>query len=379
MKFIVSSDAWKGTLSSQEATRAIAQGLQSVNPKLEIIEFPIADGGLGTLDALMSATKGTYKTVQVDDPLGRKVEAKYGITGFSRKTCVIEMAQASGFHYVAREEQNPRFASTYGTGQLIKEALDQGHRNFILAIGGSATNDGGAGMLRALGMKFLDAQGEEMSGDLLQLKQLERLDDQDFDGRLQECTFAVISDVQIPYVGPEGATLLYGETKGVSPEEQDAIEEAINRLADVIETHTGLRLHDRPGAGAGGGLGGAVQAFFPAKWYHGIDFVLKRAGWENALSGVTHVITGEGRLDRHTFLEGKGPHGVAKFAAEHGLPTTLFAGSTDSDVVEEALSIFHEVVTVTTSSSELERALQEPEETLKHAAARWYEHKYLQE
>lgn len=376
MKFIVSSDAWKTTLTSQEATRAIAQGLQSADPKLEVIEFPIADGGEGTLDALMSATKGTYKTATVRDPLGRKVEAKYGVTGLSRHTCVIEMAQASGFSYVKKHEQNPRLASTYGTGELIRAALDEGHRNFILAIGSSATNDGGAGMLRALGLKFLDSGGNEMSGDLLQLQQLESLDDQEFDSRLQECTFAVVSDVQIPYIGPQGATHLYGETKGVRQEDTAGVEAALSRLADVIEKHTGVRLHERAGAGSGGGLGGAVQAFFPTKWYHGIDFVLKRSGWENALSGVTHVITGEGRLDQHTFLEGKGPHGVSKFAAERGLPVTLFAGSAAHDAVEDATDLFKEVVLLAQTESEINHALDHPEEALKQAAARWYSEKF---
>ncbi|WP_392454871.1 glycerate kinase [Chryseomicrobium aureum] len=372
MKFIISSDAWKTTLTSKQATRAIAQGLQSVDPTLEIVEFPIADGGEGTLDALMNATRGTYKTATVHDPLGRPVEAKYGVTGLSRHTCVIEMAQASGFSYVKKHEQNPRLASTFGTGELIRAALDEGHRNFVLAIGSSATNDGGAGMLRALGLKFLDKEGQEMSGDLVQLKHLDRLDDAEFDKRLQECTFAVVSDVQIPYIGPQGATRLYGETKGLQAEESEEVEAALQQLADVIEAHTGVRLHDRAGAGSGGGLGGAVQAFFPTKWYHGIDFVLKRSGWENALSGVTHVITGEGRLDAHTFLEGKGPHGVAKFAGDKGLPVTLFAGSGDIDVAEEANDVFNEVVVLATSEKEVEQALEKPEEVLRQAAARWY-------
>lgn len=372
MKIIISSDAWKTTLSSKEATRAIAKGLQSVDPTLEIVEFPIADGGEGTLDALMSATKGTYKHATVHDPLGRPVEAKYGVTGLSRHTCVIEMAQASGFSYVKKHEQNPRLASTFGTGELIRAALDEGHRNFILAIGSSATNDGGAGMLRALGLKFLDETGHEMSGDLLQLQKLDRLDDGEFDKRLQDCTFAVISDVQIPYLGPEGATRLYGETKGVRLEETADVEAALNRLADVIESHTGVRLHNRAGAGSGGGLGGAVQAFFPTKWYHGIDFVLKRSGWENALSGVTHVITGEGRLDQHTFLEGKGPHGVAKFAGDKGLPVTLFAGSADLNQSLEETKIFDEVIVLSKTEVELDQALSHPEIALQQAAARWY-------
>lgn len=372
MKIIVSSDAWKGTLTSKQATRALAQGIQSADPTVDVVEFPIADGGEGTLDTLMNATKGTYKTARVEDPLGRSIEAAYGVTGLSRHTCVIEMAQASGFSYVKKEEQNPRLASTYGTGQLIKAALDEGHRNFILAIGSSATNDGGAGMLRALGMKFIHKQGQEISGDLLQLQELERLDDTAFDSRIQDCTFAVISDVQIPYVGPGGATALYGETKGVHPDDKQDVEAALKRLADVIETHTGFRLHDRPGAGAGGGLGGAVQAFFPAKWYHGIDFILKRSGWENSLSGVTHVVTGEGRLDSHTFLEGKGPHGVAKFASERGLPCTLFAGSAEEGATEEALTLFDEVVLMGSTQTEVDRSVHEPEHIIKQAAAKWF-------
>lgn len=372
MKIIVSSDAWKGTLTSRQATRALAQGIQSVDPTVEVVEFPIADGGEGTLDALMNATKGSYKTARVEDPLGRTIEAAYGITGLSRHTCVIEMAQASGFSYVKKEEQNPRLSSTYGTGQLIKAALDEGHRNFILAIGSSATNDGGAGMLRALGMKFINKQGEAFSGDLLQLKELERLDDSAFDERIQECTFAVISDVQIPYVGPGGATALYGETKGIHPDDKQHVEESLQRLADVIEGHTGLRLHDRPGAGAGGGLGGAVQAFFPSKWYHGIDFILKRSGWENSLSGVTHVVTGEGRLDSHTFLEGKGPHGVAQFASERGLSCTLFAGSAEEGATEEALTLFDDVVILASTPFEIDQALHDPENMIKQAAAKWF-------
>lgn len=372
MKIIVSSDAWKGTLTSKQATRALAQGIQSADPTVEVVEFPIADGGEGTLDALMNATKGTYKTARVEDPLGRSIQAAYGVTGLSRHTCVIEMAQASGFSYVKKEEQNPRLASTYGTGQLIKAALDEGHRNFILAIGSSATNDGGAGMLRALGMKFINEHGQEISGDLLQVKDLARLDDSAFDSRIQECTFAVVSDVQIPYVGPGGATALYGETKGVHPDDKQDVEAALKQLADVIESHTGLRLHDRPGAGAGGGLGGAVQAFFPSKWYHGIDFILKRSGWENSLSGVTHVVTGEGRLDAHTFLEGKGPHGVAKFASERGLPCTLFAGSAEEGVGEEALTLFDEVVVVASTEANIVRAFTDPQNVIKQAAAKWF-------
>ncbi|MGG1572169.1 glycerate kinase [Fictibacillus sp. NRS-1165] len=325
MKIVIAPDSYKGSVSAVEAAEAIERGVRNADPSIQTILVPAADGGEGTLDTLVSATGGRKKTVRVTGPLHNDLNAEYGILG-DEKTCVIEMASASGLCLVSPEHLNPLTATTYGTGQLMKQALDDGFRSFVLAIGGSATNDGGAGMLQALGLKFLDENGSSIPFGGGELHKIKKIDLSGFDQRVKECSFLIASDVQNPLVGKEGASAVFGPQKGATEEMVKILDDNLVHWADLVEQATGVRLHDMPGAGAAGGIGGAFQAFFPAQMKRGVDVVTEYAGLPQALDGADLVITGEGRVDYQT-ASGKTPMGVAQLAKESNVPTLILAGS----------------------------------------------------
>ncbi|MDN4524226.1 glycerate kinase [Fictibacillus fluitans] len=330
MKIVIAPDSYKGSLSAMEAAAAIQRGVKKADPSIETVLVPSADGGEGTMDTLVAATGGEKKEVRVTGPLGQDVTASYGILG-DAGMCVIEMAEASGLCLLSEEELNPLAASTFGTGQLIKQALDDGFRSFILAIGGSATNDGGAGMLQALGMKLLDRNGTEIGPGGGELVHLEAIDDSEFDQRIKESTFLIASDVENPLVGKSGASAVFGPQKGATAEMVSVLDQNLCHWADQVEGLTGIRLHDLPGAGAAGGIGGAFLAFFSAQMKRGVDIVTEYAGLPEALQGADLVITGEGRVDSQT-ASGKTPMGVAQKAIEKNVPTFILAGSVGDGV-----------------------------------------------
>ncbi|MDM5340193.1 glycerate kinase [Fictibacillus enclensis] len=330
MKIVIAPDSYKGSLSAMEAAAAIERGIKKADPSIETVIVPAADGGEGTMDTLVAATAGEKKEVRVTGPLGQEVVASYGVLGDTRM-CVIEMAEASGLCLLTQEELNPLASTTFGTGQLIKQALDDGFRSFILAIGGSATNDGGAGMLQALGMKLVDKNGAEIGSGGGELSCLEVIDDTGFDQRIKESTFLIASDVENPLVGKSGASAVFGPQKGATAEMVNVLDQNLSHWADKVEELTGTRLHDLPGAGAAGGIGGAFQAFFSAQMKRGVDIVTEYAGLPEALDGATLVITGEGRVDFQT-ASGKTPMGVAQKAKEKDVPTVILAGSVGDGV-----------------------------------------------
>jgi len=325
MKIVIAPDSFKGSMSSVEAANSIEKGILRAFPEAETILLPVGDGGEGTLDTLVAATKGSTVSVHVKGPLGNLVEAEYGILG-DGKTCVIEMAKASGLALVPSSQLNPLKATTYGTGELIKKALDDGYKSFILALGGSATNDGGAGMLQALGLKLHDENGEEIGLGGAELIRVASIDKLTFDSRIAECKFLIASDVQNPFIGPNGASNVFGPQKGASPKDVEFLDGCLSNFAEVIEKTTGVHLHDLPGAGAAGGIGGAFQAFFPSNMKRGIDVVIEYIRLNQLIEGADLVITGEGKVDFQT-ASGKTPMGVAQAALSKNIPTIILAGS----------------------------------------------------
>lgn len=345
LKIVVASDSFKGSLSSIQAGEAIAEGIRRRLPNADIHVFPVADGGEGTMDSLVHATGGRIVDVIVTGPLGKDVIAQYGCLGDGR-TCVIEMASASGIVLVDKAELNPLLATTYGTGELIRHALDAGFRDFILGIGGSATNDGGIGMLQALGMKLLDSAAHSVGLGGAAVGDIERIDASHWDARIRESTFTIASDVENPLVGPSGASAVFGPQKGADPHMVDKLDASLQHFADVVEQYTGIRLHNRPGAGAAGGLGGAFQAFFPSRMERGIDVVLAYIGLREAMNDADVVFTGEGKLDAQT-ASGKTPMGVAQLAKQFNIPVFAMAGAVGQGIdilYDHGITSVHSIV-----------------------------------
>lgn len=324
MKIVIAPDSFKGSLSSVEVVTFVEAAIRAVDKDAEIVRLPIADGGEGTVEAFRLSVGGEADTETVTGPLGQKVQASYCI--LPDGTAVIEMAQASGLTLLREEELDPVRATTYGTGELIRHALDRGCRQFIIGIGGSATNDGGAGMARALGARFLDRAGRELPPGGGALDRLDRIDCDGLDRRLYESRFLVASDVSNVLCGPEGATAVYGPQKGVTPQLMDKLDGALANYARVIRDQLGIDVADRPAAGAAGGLGAGLMAFCRAQVRPGIDIVLDAARFEEALEGASLVITGEGRVDGQS-AQGKVPFGVATRVKRFGpIPVVALAG-----------------------------------------------------
>ncbi|MGN1402341.1 MAG: glycerate kinase [Bacillus sp. (in: firmicutes)] len=366
LKIVIAPDSFKGSMSSFTAAQAIEEGVLAALGKAETVLMPVADGGEGTMDSLVAATGGRLIPVQVTDPLLRPVDAAYGVLG-DGKTCVIEMASSSGICLLDDNELDPMRTTTYGTGELIKKALDDGFRSFILAIGGSATNDGGAGMLQALGMRLLDSSGESIGYGGGELREAVEIDDTHFDVRVAASDFVIASDVQNPLVGLNGASFVYGPQKGASVEEVGILDRNLSHLADLIELKTGLRLHEQPGAGAAGGIGAAFQAFFPSRTERGIEVVMKYAGLARKMAGADCVITGEGQTDFQT-ASGKTPMGVAKLAKEFGLPVFVLAGSVGSGIGELYKYGVTSIQSIINRPMSLQEAMEKGPELLKDAA-----------
>lgn len=366
MKIVIAPDSFKGSLSALEAAKAIEKGVKKARPDAETVLVPVADGGEGTLDSLVSATDGRKVQVNVKGPLRKTVQAEYGVLG-DEETCVIEMASASGLCLIEPSQLNPFITTTYGTGELIKKALDNGFRRFILAIGGSATNDGGAGMLQALGMKLLDADGQSIRFGGGALRELAQIDASEFDTRIAESEFLIASDVQNPLVGRHGASYVFGPQKGATLEMVEQLDQNLEHYADLVEKLTGIRLHEMPGAGAAGGIGGAFQAFFPSEMSRGIDIVVEYTGLNEKLIGAECVFTGEGQIDFQT-ASGKTPMGVAQEAKKHGIPVFALAGSIGQGIdilYEHGITSVHSIVN---GPMALEEAMNRAAELLEQTA-----------
>ncbi len=324
MRIIVAPDSFKGSVSALGVAEAMERGIHAVFPEAEVLKVPIADGGEGTVEALVAATGGRLMHTEVRGPLGESVRAHWGISG-DGTTAFLEMASASGLPLVPKERRNPCITSTFGTGELMKAALDAGLRKLVIGIGGSATNDGGTGMARALGVRFLDAEGRDLPEGGAALARLARVDLSGLDPRLTESTILVACDVDNPLCGLRGASAVYGPQKGATPEMVAELDAALSVFAGVAARATGRDVALLPGAGAAGGLGAGLLFFTPASLRPGVAIVLETTGFETRVAGADLVITGEGRTDFQTAM-GKAPVGVAAVAKRHGVPVICLSG-----------------------------------------------------
>jgi glycerate kinase len=324
MRIVIAPQSLKGSLTAAETGAAIAQGTRAVFPQAEIAIVPVADGGEGTVQALVDATGGRMIEQVVTGPLGEPVTAFFGILG-DRMTAAIEMAASSGLPLVPPAKRDPRNTTTYGVGELILAALDLGSRHFIIGIGGSATNDGGAGMAQALGASLTDARGQAIARGGAALAALEHISLASMDPRLQECTFDVASDVTNPLCGSTGASAVYGPQKGATPEMVQQLDAALAHYAGVIERDLGLSVRDIPGAGAAGGLGAGLLAFLRAALRPGAQIVLEAINLEEQLRDADLVITAEGQIDAQTAY-GKSVGAVAALAKRYSIPVLALAG-----------------------------------------------------
>ncbi|NVM78219.1 glycerate kinase [Duganella sp. SG902] len=325
MKIVIAPDSFKESLTAMAVANEIEAGFREIFPDAEYRKLPVADGGEGTVQAMIDASGGKLVTLTVTGPLGDPVSAFYGLMG-DGQTAVIEMAAASGLELVAPSQRDPLRTTSYGTGQLIRSALDAGARRFVLGVGGSATNDGGAGMLQALGGRLLDASGAELAAGGGALDQLARIDLSGLDARINDCVFDVACDVSNPLVGPQGASAIFGPQKGATPPMVARLDDNLRHYADVIARDVGQQVAEVPGAGAGGGIGAAMMVFLGGRLRPGSEIVADAVGLDAAVADADLVITGEGRIDGQT-VSGKTPVGVARVARRHGKPVIAIGGS----------------------------------------------------
>lgn len=368
MRILIAPDSFKGALSSKEAADAIASGLLKAAPYAGIIKLPLADGGEGTAEALAAASHGSMITVAVKDPLLRDITAQYAILG-DKETAVIEMAAASGLTLLSKAEQNPFYTSTYGTGQLISDALDKGCKSIIIGLGGSATNDGGLGMLSALGVRFYDKDGQDCSVGGQGLIDLAGIDASGLDNRISLTTFRAACDVQNPLSGPQGATYIYGPQKGATETNLALLDEHMAKYGKMAEELLGKSVSNLPGAGAAGGLGAAVYAFLNAELKSGIDLVMETLRFKEHLSEVDLVFTGEGKIDVQTAY-GKTLWGVAKTAGNLGVPVIALAGQIGPDTEVLYENGFTSIFAIADGPIDLELSISRAAFLLESAAER---------
>ncbi|MCD7851258.1 MAG: glycerate kinase [Parabacteroides sp.] len=356
-KVVIAIDSFKGCLTSEEAGKAAAAGIKAVFPDCETLLFPIADGGEGMLDVLLSTTKGTCQTLSVHGPLMEPVEGRYGLSG-DGQTALIEMATVSGLPLVPREKRNPMLTTTYGTGELILDALRRGCREFIVGIGGSATNDAGLGMLQALGFRFLDRDGNPLGTGGRVMPEVAAIDTSAVHPALKEAHFTIACDVENPFCGLDGAAYIFAPQKGADPDMVKELDAGMHTLAQVIRSATGKEIADYPGAGAAGGMGGGFLAFLNAELKPGIRLMLEALDFEEKVKGVDLVITGEGQVDGQTAM-GKVPSGILKEAQKQNIPVIVIAGSIE-DTEKMNQAGFQGVFSITPGPISLEKAM-EPE------------------
>ncbi|MBL4953755.1 glycerate kinase [Neobacillus sp. YIM B02564] len=333
MKVLIAIDSFKGSISSVEGSKAIELGIKDVYPDAEILKLPLADGGEGTVKTVVQATRGKLVNKEVTGPLGEKTIAAYGILA-DGNTAVIEVAEACGLPLVPLEKRNPLCTTTFGVGELILDAARQGCRNFVIGLGGSATNDGGIGMLQALGYRFLDSRGASIGLGAKELAHIVKIDSSQVNPLLQQCSFRVACDVNNPLYGPDGASHIFGPQKGATPEMVEELDRGLKQLAEVVSAELGVDIQNIAGTGAAGGLGAAFSGFLKAKLESGVDLVLDMLEMEKHIVGANLVITGEGRIDGQTSM-GKAPMGVARLAQSRHIPVIALAGS----VVEETKAL----------------------------------------
>ena len=367
MKVVAAPQTFKGSISALNAAEAISIGVKNIYPSAEVLLCPVADGGDGTLETLVEVSNGNIVECVVEGPTGTSVEAQWGAMG-DEQTAVIEMARTSGLALLDLNERDPLNASTYGLGEAILSALDQNYRKFIIGIGGSATNDGGAGMAQAVGISLKDEFGKEIPRGGAALSKLHSIDTVGIDPRIKQSEFMVACDVNNPLTGPEGASAVYGPQKGATPEMITQLDEALKNFAETILSDLGEEVEHISGAGAAGGLGAGMMAFMGGTLKPGVDIVLDTVGLADKLKGTDIVITGEGGIDFQTVYD-KAPIGVAKLAKTLGIPTIALAGLVGKDFqvvhkdgIESVFSIVNGPMTLENASSNAHRLIVESTE-----------------
>ncbi len=354
-KIVIASDSFKGSLTSSEVADAVSEGVRRHHPSAEIIRINVADGGEGTTAAILDSTEGELVTLEVSDPLGRKIEASYGLIDHGR-TAVIEIAAASGLTLLSHSERNPMYTSTFGTGEMIADALKRGCRKFMIGLGGSATNDGGMGMLTALGYEFYDKEGRRLDACGASLGKISTFDGSAAVQKLDESEFIIACDVNNPLYGHNGAACVFGPQKGADGSMVVNLDNGLRNLSEIIKIKLGKDVSYIPGAGAAGGLGGAFIAFMNARLVPGIEMVLDAIKFDDLVHGADLVITGEGRIDRQTPM-GKVPYGVLKRAKNMGIKTIVLGGSIEECAETRSMG-FDALIQITPAGMPIETAMQ---------------------
>ena len=361
---LIAPDSFKESLSAHEVATIVANTLTPLGFNCRTL--PVADGGEGTTDSLVSCLQGTYQTVSVFDPMGQTITAQYGMVQQAQKSiAVMEMASSSGLMLVTPENRNPLVANTYGVGQMILDALDKGADAIIMGIGGSATNDGGTGMLQALGVRFYDGDNRQITPNPSELTTIDRIDISGLDSRLKHITIDVACDVDNPLTGTHGATAIYGPQKGVTPDTHDMLESALSHFADKTQQATGTDNKNTAGAGAAGGLGFALLSYLNANLTAGIELILDVVDFDTHADWADIVITGEGKIDHQTIF-GKTPAGVAKHAHALGKPTVVLAGAVGSGWENLQTMGVVDCYAITPSGQDLPTALKNAGDNLRH-------------
>lgn len=368
MKFVVAMDSFKEACSAEEACLAVEEGIRKVVPDAQIVLVPVADGGEGTMQTLVDASQGSFYTTLVEDPLGREICARFGVLG-DEKTAVIEMAAASGLDLLQTNERNPLYTSTFGTGQLIKAALEFGVKKIILGIGGSATNDGGAGMAQAIGFGLLDKEGRPLKRGNAALAELVYIDQADVDPRLAECEIIVACDVKNPLTGPEGASYVFGPQKGADDRMVEEMDQHLNHYAKIIQEQLGKNVSQEPGTGAAGGLGAGLSAFTSADLKSGIEVVFDAVQLEKKMQGMDVCFTGEGQLDFQTQY-GKTPYGVLQYAKKISPQSKVIAlaGGLGEGVEDLYKKGFDAVLSIAPGAAALEELIQDTRKNLTYTS-----------
>ncbi|GAE27306.1 glycerate kinase [Halalkalibacter wakoensis JCM 9140] len=356
MKVVIAIDSFKGCCTTSEAADAVERGLRYYRDDIQTVKVPIADGGEGTVDTLVKALKGKYIEVDVLDPLGRKIKTKYGI--LPGNIAVIEMAEASGLTLISREEYNPLTTTTYGTGQLIKDALDRKCSTIYVGLGGSATNDAGVGMAQALGVSFMDGNNQEIGFGGGELNKINSIDTTNLDNRLKDTEIILLSDVTNPLCGPNGASVVYGPQKGANTATIKLLDRNLRFFGEMVKRQFSIDVFKMPGSGAAGGLAAGFFIFCNAESYSGVERIIDLIDLERHLPNADIVITGEGRIDSQT-VNGKVPVGVARKAKKYGIPVIAIVGS----IGEGAESVYSHgvdgIVDIVSEPISLEKALDE--------------------
>ncbi|WP_237664653.1 glycerate kinase [Sutcliffiella horikoshii] len=351
MKIVVAPDSFKGSIESKEAAHIISRAIQDFDASIEVVEIPMADGGEGTVQAMLHILGGVEIICEVEDPLGRKINAGYGWLPIE-KTAIIETASASGLPLLTKEELDPEMASTFGTGQLVKDALDRGAEKIIIGLGGSATVDGGVGLFQALGLRAMDVEGKTIERVRGKLNLIKGIDISNLDARLQQVKIIVASDVTSPLLGPDGAVYVFGPQKGIRASKLEAFEAGMASFAEVMKKATNKDCTLMPGSGAAGGIGFILQSLVDVEFKSGLDLVVEMSDFRNHLTDTDLVITGEGKIDGQSIL-GKVPVGLSRIAKEKGIPVVAIAGGIGEDTdmlkqegIEAVLSIVDGPMTI---------------------------------